>query len=88
MLPPYTKVDNAKWKTLLVQGVPMYDIRQPEKWRSTGVVEGSHKPTCVDASGRMNLKFVPQFIAEVGKHDLIAPRWMGEGNPVVKNERR
>lgn len=86
MLLPYIKeVDNAKLKALLVQGVPMYDIRQPEKWRSTSVVEGSYKPTCVDASGCMNLEFVPRFIAEVGKHDLIALCWMGEGNPVVKN---
>lgn len=31
--PPYTNVDNAGLKTLLAQGMPVYDIRQAEEWR-------------------------------------------------------
>jgi diacylglycerol kinase len=34
-------------KALLAQGVQIYDIRRPEEWRSTGVVEGSRKLTFV-----------------------------------------
>ena len=114
--PPYTNVDNAELKTLLAQGVPIYDIRRAEEWRSTGVVEGSRKLTYVDKSGRPNPEFLPRFAAEVGKNDPVvlicrtgnrtdklareladrgytqvytvrngAPRWISEGNPVVRN---
>lgn len=115
--PPYTNVDNGQLQALLAQGVPIYDIRRPEEWRQTGVVEGSRKLTFVDASGRPNPEFLPRFGAEVGKNapvvlicrtgnrtDALArelvekmgytqvynvrdgiTRWIGEGNPVVKN---
>lgn len=69
--PPYTNVDNAELKTLLAQGVPIYDTRQAEEWRSTGVVEGSRKLTYVDKSGRPNPEFLPRFAAEVGKNDPV-----------------
>ena len=65
--PPYTNVDNAELKTLIAQGVPVYDVRRPEEWRATGVVEGSHTLTYVDKSGRPNPEFLPRFTAEVGK---------------------
>jgi rhodanese-related sulfurtransferase len=66
--PPYSNVDNAQLKTLLAQGVPIYDVRRPEEWRQTGVVEGSRKLTFVDNSGRMNPEFLPRFTAEVDKN--------------------
>jgi len=69
--PPYTNVDNDQLKALLTQGVPIYDIRRPEEWRSTGVVEGSRKLTFVDAGGRPNPEFLPRFTAEVGKDDPV-----------------
>jgi hypothetical protein len=50
--PPYSNADNEQLKALLAQGVQIYDIRRPEEWRSTGVVEGSRKLTFVDAGGR------------------------------------
>jgi len=56
---------------LLAQGVPIYDIRRPEEWRSTGVVEDSRKLTFVDAGGRPNPEFLPRFTAEVGKDDPV-----------------
>ena len=114
--PPYTNVDNAELKALVAKGVPLYDIRRPEEWRSTGVVEGSRELTYVDKSGRLNPEFLPRFTAEVGKNDPVVlicrtgnrtdklarelaargytqvytvrngvPRWISEGNPVVKN---
>ncbi|OZA30273.1 MAG: sulfurtransferase [Hydrogenophilales bacterium 17-61-9] len=114
--PPYTRVDNAELKTLLAQGVPLYDIRRPDEWRATGVVEGSRKLTYVDAGGRVNPEFAPRFAAEVGKNDPVVlicrtgnrtdklareladkgytqvytvrngvPRWVSEGNSVVRN---
>jgi rhodanese-related sulfurtransferase len=69
--PPYSNADNDQLKALLAQGVPIYDIRRPEEWRSTGVVEGSRKLTFVDAGGRPNPEFLPRFTAEVGKHDPV-----------------
>lgn len=69
--PPYSNADNDQLKVLLAQGVPIYDIRRPEEWRSTGVVEGSRKLTFVDAGGRPNPEFLPRFAAEVGKDDPV-----------------
>jgi rhodanese-related sulfurtransferase len=69
--PPYTNVDNTRLQALLAQGVPVYDIRRPEEWRQTGVVEGSRKLTFVDAGGRVNPEFVSRFTAEVGKNDPV-----------------
>jgi rhodanese-related sulfurtransferase len=69
--PPYTNVDNAELKALLAKGVPLYDIRRPEEWRQTGVVEGSRKLTFVDASGRMNPEFLSSFGTEVDKNDPV-----------------
>ena len=69
--PPYTNVDNAELKTLIAQGVPVYDVRRAEEWRATGVVEGSHTLTYVDKSGRPNPEFLPRFTAEVGKNDPV-----------------
>ena len=65
--PPYTNIGNAELKTLLAQGTPLYDIRRPEEWRQSGVVEGSRKLTFVDAAGRANPEFLPRFSAEVAK---------------------
>ncbi|MGV8990434.1 MAG: rhodanese-like domain-containing protein [Thiobacillus sp.] len=114
--PPYTNVNNDELKALVAKGVPLYDIRRPEEWRQTQVVEGSHTLTYVDASGRPNPEFMPRFTAEVDKNDPVIlicrtgnrtdtlarelmamgytqvynvrhgiTRWIGEGNPVVKN---
>ena len=69
--PPYTNVDNDQLKALLAQNVPIYDIRRPEEWRQTGVVEGSRKLTFVDAGGRPNPEFLPRFTGEVGKNDPV-----------------
>jgi rhodanese-related sulfurtransferase len=69
--PPYSNADNDQLKALLAQGVPIYDIRRPEEWRSTGVVEDSRKLTFVDAGGRPNPEFLPRFTAEVGKDDPV-----------------
>jgi rhodanese-related sulfurtransferase len=70
--PPYTNVDNAQLKTLLAQGVPLYDVRRPEEWRQTGVVAGSRTLTYVDAKGRVNPELLPRIQAEVPKDAPIA----------------
>ena len=69
--PPYTNVDNVELKTLIAQGVPVYDVRRAEEWRATGVVAGSHTLTYVDKSGRLNPEFLPRFTAEVRKDEPV-----------------
>ena len=68
---PYNNLDNEQLKTLLEQGVPIYDIRRPEEWRQTGVVEGSQLLTHVDASGRVLPDFLSRFTSAVGKEDPV-----------------
>lgn len=65
--PPYVNLDSVGLQALATQGVPVYDIRRPEEWRETGVVEGSRLLTFIDASGRLNPEFLPRFAADVGK---------------------
>ena len=69
--PPYTNIDNAQLQALVGQGVPVYDIRTPEEWRQTGVVEGSRKLTFFTANGGVNPEFMQRFSAEVGKNDPV-----------------
>ena len=69
--PPYTNLDNDGLKTLLTQGVPVYDVRRPEEWRQTGVVAGSRLLTFVDTRGRPLPDFLPRFSADVGKNDPV-----------------
>jgi rhodanese-related sulfurtransferase len=66
--PPYTNVDSGQLKALLAEGVPLYDIRRPEEWRETGVVEGSRKLTYVEAGGQPNPEFLSRFAAKVNKN--------------------
>lgn len=68
---PYTDINTEQLKELISEGVPVYDIRRPEEWRQTGVVEGSRKLTFVDESGRPNPEFFSRFTAEVGKDDPV-----------------
>ena len=69
--PPYTNIGNEELKALLVQGVPLYDIRLPEEWRETGVLEGSRQVTFLDARGRVLPDFVPRFTAATGRQEPV-----------------
>ena len=69
--PPYSNLGNGQVKTLLEQGVPIYDIRRPEEWRQTGVVDGSQLLTHVSANGRVLPDFLNRFTSAVGKQDPV-----------------
>lgn len=69
--PPYSNLNNEQLKTMLEQNAPIYDIRRPDEWRQTGVIEGSQLLTFVDASGRMIADFLPRFTRAVGKDDPV-----------------
>ena len=48
-------VDSAGLQRLRAEGVPVIDVRRPEEWSKTGVIEGSHLLTFFDATGRYDL---------------------------------
>lgn len=56
--PPYTNVNNAEAQVLLERGYTLIDIRRPEEWRQTGIVEGSKLMTFVDQGGRVTPGFL------------------------------
>ena len=51
-----THVDSVGLQRLLQRGVPVIDIRTPEEWRETGIVEGSHLLTFFDTQGRYDFR--------------------------------
>ncbi len=69
--PPYTNLNNQQLNELLAQDIPIYDVRRPEEWRKTGVVEDSRLLTFVDKSGRLKPNFLPQFTAEIDKNQPV-----------------
>ncbi len=55
--PPFRSIDNAELKARLKSGVKLIDIRRPEEWKQTGVVEGSIKATAFNAEGKFLASF-------------------------------
>jgi rhodanese-related sulfurtransferase len=47
------------------------DIRRPEEWRATGVVEGSRGMTFVDTNGRVMPDFLETFTATVDRDQPV-----------------
>ena len=69
--PPYNNIENDELQTMLANNVPIYDVRRPEEWYQTGVIEGSQLLTFVDANGRVQENFLSRFTADVGKNDPV-----------------
>jgi len=67
----YTNLDNKQLKTMLEQGITIYDIRRPEEWKKTGVIEGSNTLTFVDKNGRLTPEFLPTFTSNVSKDQPV-----------------
>lgn len=61
--PPYSNLDNAQLQIFRQQNGLLYDIRRADEWRQTGVIEGSHLLTFVDAAGRLKAGFLSRFTA-------------------------
>ncbi len=56
--PPFVSISNSQLVTKLKNGMKLIDIRRPEEWKQTGVVEGSVKSTAFDGQGRFQESFV------------------------------
>ncbi len=50
------RIDSAELPRLMADDVTVIDIRRPDEWRRTGVIEGSHPMTFFDAGGNYDLK--------------------------------
>ena len=46
-----TQVDDAALKRFLAEGVPIIDVRTPQEWQETGVIENSHLLMFFDPEG-------------------------------------
>ena len=69
--PPYTNLNNDELQSMLEQGVPIYDVRRKEEWRTTGVVDQSRLLTFVDSRGRLLPDFLPKFTKEIAKDQPV-----------------
>jgi len=69
--PPYKNLENDQLQIMLEKNIPVYDVRRPEEWQQTGIIEGSQLLTFVDADGRMEANFLSRFTADVGKNDPV-----------------
>lgn len=49
-------IDNNMLQSLLKEKVALIDIRTPEEWKETGIIEGSHLLTFFDKNGRYNIE--------------------------------
>ena len=64
-----THVDNAALKRLIEIGVPLVDIRTPEEWKETGIIEGSHLLTFFDAQGNYDVRAWLSALSDIAGSD-------------------
>jgi rhodanese-related sulfurtransferase len=65
-------IDNNTLQTLLKDKVTLIDIRTPEEWKETGIIEGSHLLTFFDKNGRYNIdKWVKDLEQIVKKNQPV-----------------
>lgn len=67
----FSNLDNAGLKERIAAGAKVVDIRRPDEWQATGVVEGSHLLTFFDANGQVNPDFFEDLAKFAGKDDEI-----------------
>ncbi|BBG64876.1 rhodanese-like domain protein [Hydrogenimonas sp.] len=59
-------LDIESFEKIKREGVPVIDIRTPQEWRETGVIEGSHTIMFFDRSGRYDLKSFLERLSALG----------------------
>ena len=68
-----THVGSVMLEELLRDGVPIVDIRTPEEWSETGVIEGSHLITFFDAEGNYDARaWLAEFSAIAAPDEPVA----------------
>lgn len=51
-----TELGNAEFQHLLDKGIPVIDVRRPDEWKRTGIIEGSHLMTFFNAKGQYDIE--------------------------------
>lgn len=64
-----TLVDSAALEQLRQRGVPVIDIRTPQEWHETGIIEGSHLLTFFDTQGRYDVRAWLSGLAAIASPD-------------------
>lgn len=59
--PKFVNASNDELKALMARGVQLIDIRRPEEWKQTGIIEGAHQITAFDKGGRFKKDFIGKF---------------------------
>ena len=68
---PYKNIKNDELQTMLNNNIPIYDVRRPDEWIQTGVIEDSNLLTFADADGRIKPSFLSRFTAEININDVV-----------------
>ncbi len=71
MAPAYTDINNNELKNLIARGVPIIDIRRPEEWEQTGIIEGSKMITAFNGRGQLEKNFIPELSKVAGPEDEV-----------------
>ena len=86
--PPFESIDNAELQAKLERGIKLIDIRRPEEWQQTGIVEGSIKSTAFNAESKFLASFVEMLertvqpdeefalICRTGNRTAILSNWL------------
>lgn len=70
--PAIASISADELSQMLPQGVTVIDVRRPDEWRATGIIEGSHLITAFDAQGRPNPRFLNEVMAAVDRDAPVA----------------
>ncbi len=68
---PFSALDNEGLAEKVREGVTVVDIRRPDEWAETGVVEGSHRLTAFDENGELVPDFGTRFTELVDAEDEV-----------------
>ncbi|MBT4933090.1 MAG: peptidylprolyl isomerase [Rhodospirillaceae bacterium] len=69
--PTFNNIDNAELKALQAKGIKLIDVRHPEEWQETGVVEGSILIESFKKSGRLRREFIEELAKTVKKDEPV-----------------
>jgi len=69
--PGYSNLDNLSLRNLLKRGVKIVDLRRPDEWKKTGIIEGSKVITAFEGAGNFIRKFPKQFQEFAGPEEEI-----------------
>ena len=79
------KVHVAGLEQLRETGVPVIDLRTPEEWSATGVVEGSHLVSFADAGGHYDVDGWASRLAAIAAPDepIALICWSGRRSSIA-----